>query len=150
MNIINSIGSVAMEGKRHISEDTTKVASSELQKNSTPIIVNKKNDIPNTQYTYDDCHRLLTENYYTCTNEVLKGLSIMYVSDLRFKNNIDKYSIVYIKKPSPIILKDIDDVTLTVDGVKCNVPSIGDAPDVLHQYILDRAVALAKQTYISQ
>ena len=39
MNIINSIGSVAMEGKRHISEDTTKVASSELQKNSTPIIV---------------------------------------------------------------------------------------------------------------
>lgn len=34
----------------------------------------------------------LTENYYTCTNEVLKGLGIMYVSDLRFKNNIDKYS----------------------------------------------------------
>jgi len=32
----------------------------------------------------------ITENYYTCTNEILKGLSQMYVADERFKNNIDK------------------------------------------------------------
>lgn len=31
----------------------------------------------------------ITENYYTCTDEILKGLGQMYVSDERFKNNID-------------------------------------------------------------
>ena len=32
----------------------------------------------------------ITENYYTCTNEILTGLGLMYVTDERFKNNIDK------------------------------------------------------------
>ena len=32
----------------------------------------------------------ITENYYTCTDEILTGLGKMYVSDERFKNNIDK------------------------------------------------------------
>ena len=34
----------------------------------------------------------ITENYYTCTDEILAGLGKMYVADERFKNNIDKYS----------------------------------------------------------
>ena len=34
----------------------------------------------------------ITENYYTCTDEILKGLGQMYVADERFKNNIDKYA----------------------------------------------------------
>ena len=33
----------------------------------------------------------ITDNYYTCTNEILAGLGKMYVADERFKNNIDKY-----------------------------------------------------------
>ena len=32
----------------------------------------------------------ITQNYYDCTNEILYGLGKMYVSDERFKNNIDK------------------------------------------------------------
>ena len=32
-----------------------------------------------------------TENYYTCTDEILAGLGKMYVCDERFKKNIDKY-----------------------------------------------------------
>lgn len=32
----------------------------------------------------------ITDNYYTCTNELLAGLGQMYVADERFKNNIDK------------------------------------------------------------
>lgn len=34
----------------------------------------------------------ITENYYTCTNEILAGLGQMYVADERFKNNIDKHA----------------------------------------------------------
>ena len=33
----------------------------------------------------------ITENYYTCTDEILAGLGRMYVCDERFKKNIDKY-----------------------------------------------------------
>jgi len=35
----------------------------------------------------------ITENYYTCTNEILAGLGLMYVADERFKNNIDKHAV---------------------------------------------------------
>lgn len=35
----------------------------------------------------------ITENYYTCTDEILAGLGQMYISDERFKSNIDKYAI---------------------------------------------------------
>ncbi len=34
--------------------------------------------------------KFITDNYYVCTNEILNGLSEMYVCDERFKNNIDK------------------------------------------------------------
>ena len=33
----------------------------------------------------------ITANYYTCTDEILAGLGKMYVSDERFKKNINKY-----------------------------------------------------------
>ena len=32
----------------------------------------------------------ITTNYYSCTDEILAGLGKMYVSDERFKKNIDK------------------------------------------------------------
>lgn len=32
----------------------------------------------------------ITDNFYTCTTEILAGLGQMYVADERFKNNIDK------------------------------------------------------------
>ena len=32
----------------------------------------------------------ITDNYYTCTDEILAGLGKMYVADERFKSNIDK------------------------------------------------------------
>ncbi len=34
----------------------------------------------------------ITENYYTCTKEILAGLGQMYVLDERFRNNIDKHA----------------------------------------------------------
>ena len=34
----------------------------------------------------------ITENYYTCTKEILVGLGQMYTEDERFKKNIDKHT----------------------------------------------------------
>ena len=33
----------------------------------------------------------ITENYYLCTKEILANLGKIYVEDIRFKNNIDKF-----------------------------------------------------------
>ena len=33
----------------------------------------------------------ITENYYTCTDEILTGLGKMYVADERIKKSIDKH-----------------------------------------------------------
>ena len=34
--------------------------------------------------------QFITDNFYTCTDEILRGLGEMYVSDERFRKNIDK------------------------------------------------------------
>lgn len=37
-----------------------------------------------------DLKQFITDNYYNCTDEILKGLSLMYTEDERFRSNIDK------------------------------------------------------------
>ena len=48
-------------------------------------------DSPKMQSLVVKLRDYITENYYTCTNEILAGLGKMYVADERFKKNIDKY-----------------------------------------------------------
>lgn len=47
-------------------------------------------DSAETQALVKELQDYITENYYTCTKEILAGLGLMYVADERFKNNIDK------------------------------------------------------------
>lgn len=49
-------------------------------------------DSENAQTLVKELQAYITENYYTCTREILSGLGQMYVTDERFKNNIDKNS----------------------------------------------------------
>ena len=46
---------------------------------------------PEVQSLVGKLQEYITQNYYTCTNEILAGLGQMYVADERFKKNIDKY-----------------------------------------------------------
>ena len=48
-------------------------------------------DSPEAQLLVAKLQAHITENYYTCTDEILAGLGKMYVADERFKKNIDKY-----------------------------------------------------------
>ncbi|MDE5984003.1 MAG: MerR family transcriptional regulator [Eubacterium sp.] len=48
---------------------------------------------PNSQEAQNlikELQNFITENYYNCTNDILKGLGQMYTADERFKNSIDK------------------------------------------------------------
>ena len=49
-------------------------------------------DSNEAQELVKELQNYITENYYTCTNEILAGLGQMYVADERFKNNIDKHA----------------------------------------------------------
>ena len=46
---------------------------------------------PEVQSLVGKLRDFITQNYYTCTDEILAGLGKMYVADERFKENIDKY-----------------------------------------------------------
>ena len=50
-----------------------------------------KEDSAEAQVLVDKLQAHITENYYTCTDEILAGLGKMYACDERFKKNIDKY-----------------------------------------------------------
>ena len=47
-------------------------------------------DSDEAQAFVKELQNYITENYYTCTKEILAGLGQMYVADERFKANIDK------------------------------------------------------------
>ena len=46
---------------------------------------------PEVQSLVVKLQEYITQNYYTCTDEMLAGLGKMYACDERFKKNIDKY-----------------------------------------------------------
>ena len=46
---------------------------------------------PEVQSLVGKLQDFITQNYYTCTDEILAGLGKMYVADERFKKNNDKY-----------------------------------------------------------
>ena len=45
---------------------------------------------PEAQSLVVKLRNYITQNYYTCTDEILAGLGQMYVADERFKENIDR------------------------------------------------------------
>ena len=47
-------------------------------------------DLDDAQALVKELQNYITENYYTCTTEILAGLGLMYVADERFKANINK------------------------------------------------------------
>lgn len=51
-----------------------------------------KEDSDKAQLLVSKLQSYITENYYSCTDEILLSLGQMYVLDERFKNNIDRYS----------------------------------------------------------
>ena len=49
-------------------------------------------DSDEAQTLVKELQNYITDNYYTCTNEILAGLGKMYVTDERFKTNIEQHS----------------------------------------------------------
>ena len=48
-------------------------------------------DSIDVQNLVEKLQNFITQNYYLCTKDILANLGKMYVEDIRFKNNIDKF-----------------------------------------------------------
>lgn len=48
-------------------------------------------DSEKAKITVEKLQQCITDNFYTCTDEILAGLGQLYVADERFKTNIDKH-----------------------------------------------------------
>ena len=48
-------------------------------------------DSENAKITVEKLQQCITDNFYTCTDDILKGLGQMYVADDRFRKNIDRH-----------------------------------------------------------
>lgn len=109
----------------------------------------KKIDVyPVTQDEYNQ----IIKNPFRGTNErrVLRIDAGLNIVELVYKYKINKYYIKYVKKPKPIILIDLHtlDNTLTINGKYEENPC--ELTDTLHRTILEKAVALAKQSLVIQ
>ena len=53
-------------------------------------MIAKTPDSAEAQMLVKELQNFITQNFYTCTDEILRGLGVMYTADERFKENIDK------------------------------------------------------------
>lgn len=112
---------------------------------------NKTTITPVILVTHDDKARIIN-NPFKNANSGRRILAIEEDNEIKFCSPAKvtgTIKIYGIRKPSPIILPDIDEEGLTIDdtevtseGKECELDSS------LHYTILDRAVLLAKQAYI--
>ena len=99
----------------------------------------------------------ITENYYTCSDEILAGLGKMYVADERFKKNIDKYGERTAEFASEAIEKALSKadsenmlscsyLCRTIDeGLCCDIQMIANGyilPSALPDIEIDKSMAL--------
>lgn len=98
-----------------------------------------------TPVTQDEFYRVMNNPFRQASkrkalrldNGILDGG--LHVAEIVTKYNIKDYTIRYLSKPTPIILADLEDVSIDGENkiTECKLDS------VMHKYILERAVALA-------
>ena len=102
-----------------------------------PIHFEEYNLLMNKPFKYplkNQAWRLLT-NAKGITAELIAGPN----------EDITEYKLRYVKRPSPIILVDLDEYGMTIDGIEKYTEC--ELDPILHREILDRAVELAKMKY---
>ena len=101
-------------------------------------------------WNYEEVAELLQDEYHIIKNNPFRGPSDKRVLridtgssviELISKYTIQSYFIKYLSKPKPIILQDITDENLSINGETKRMGC--ELNTVLHRTILERAVSLA-------
>lgn len=107
--------------------------------------------VPVSPALYDDLHKDIRNPFRGATaRKVLRiekgatqnGDSVV---ELLSKFQLQKYAIRYLRKPKPIILEDLSNESLMIEGVSSE--SACELNSIIHDTIVERAVELAKAAY---
>lgn len=93
-----------------------------------------------TPVTQDEFYRVMNNPFRQASKrKALRLDNGLHVAEIVTKYNIKDYTIRYLSKPTPIILANLEDVSIDGENkiTECKLDS------VMHKYILERAVALA-------
>lgn len=98
--------------------------------------------------SYNNLTHILRDPF-KCPNES-KALRIDFEDGIGIitTENLQGYLCTYIRKPNPIILSDISQYFVNIEGCQNVQNPVCEFPDVMHQKIVDRAVVLAKAAYV--
>lgn len=119
------------------------------------IIKDDKRQYSVVSISYSDYQRLMMKPYaYPPKNIAWRLFTSIQTTDStavpvaevigKFGTN-PEYNLRYIKKPKPIVLINLTDEDVSIEGEKTSTPC--ELPTQLHQEILERAVTLAKIAY---
>lgn len=95
--------------------------------------------------TLNDLNRSLNNPFKRPSNNKVLRVNIGDTIKLYSKYSLDKYIVTYLKRPNPIILKELE-FGLTIQDNEG--PSECELNPILHRVILNNAVALAKAAYV--
>ena len=93
-----------------------------------------------TPVTQDEFYRVMNNPFRQASKrKALRLDNGLDIAEIVTKYNIKDYTIRYLSKPTPIILANLEDVSIDGENkiTECKLDS------VMHKYILERAVALA-------
>lgn len=102
-------------------------------------------DITVTPITLDELHAVLENPFRGITDKrVLRVEKNPYTLTLLSKFKLSTYNMVYIKKPSPIILVNLEGTDLSIDGIQ-TITECEAVPEI-HQLILSKAISNVANT----
>lgn len=107
-------------------------------------------NIPVVSVSQDEYNTIKNNPFRRASDRRALKVSFGEIDSIDYPNraNDKKYIVYGIKKPTPIILPNIGDPTLSIDEVTTTKELNSELDSYLHKAILDRAVTYAKQTYI--
>ena len=99
--------------------------------------------------THDDLLRTLNNPFRGTTDRRILRVDENNLLYLYSKQDLDKYNIVYVRKPNPIIISNLEELYGPYSNVEGeNTETQCELPEIFHREILNRAVLAAKQAYM--
>lgn len=98
--------------------------------------------------THDSLTHILRDPFKCPTKDKALRIDLSDGIGIVTSESLDKYLCTYVRMPKPIILEDISDYGLNIEGYQAPQDPVCELPDVMHQKIIDRAVLLAKAAYV--
>lgn len=121
-----------------------------IENNISSVILsvsNSNRSVTFDSFGYDSGEGDVCSNLKATSTEVTTGILSEVIGRHISTSNIPTYKVRYVKRPAPIILEDLEDTGLSINGETAIQDPICELPDTMHDEILQRAVELAKAAW---